>query len=97
MIYLVSNQTELFPNEFYNLMTVEKSLELLNSWEEIQFDTETSGRNPHLCKILCIQFGHDDIQIVVDCSTIDILAYKNILETKLLIGQNLKNNFSLKA
>lgn len=90
MIYLVSNQTELFPNEFYNLMTVEESLELLNSWEEIQFDTETSGRNPHLCKILCIQFGHNYIQIVVDCSTIDILAYKNILETKLLIGQNLK-------
>ena len=90
MICLVSNQ--LFDSEEFTIITPEKSLELLNSWDIIQFDTETSGRNPHICKLLTAQFGNkqSDIQIVVDCTTIDFSIYKNILETKLLVGHNLK-------
>lgn len=92
MIYLVSKQNSLFDSPNYSVISVEKSLEVINSWEVVQFDTETSGRNTHLCDILCIQFGNKsaNTQIVVDCSTIDIMMYKNILESKLLVGQNLK-------
>ena len=92
MIYLVTGNQQLFQSEFYEIISVEKSLEILKTWDPVQFDTETSGRDPHVCKILCAQFGNREasIQIVVDTLTIDILLYKEILETKLLIGHNLK-------
>lgn len=90
MIYLVTNNQELFDSDLYKIISVEESLEIMKDWPCVQFDTETSGRDCHICKLLCAQFGHNDIQIVVDCSTIDILKYKEILENKLIIGQNLK-------
>jgi DNA polymerase I-like protein with 3'-5' exonuclease and polymerase domains len=45
-----------------------------------------------LCDFLCFQFGNKkaDTQIVVDHSCVDIKLYKNLLESKFLIGQNLK-------
>ena len=92
MIYLVTGNQQLFRSEYYEVISLEKSLEIIENWDVVQFDTETSGRDPHCCKILCAQFGNKnaDIQIVVDTSTTDILHYKNLLETKLLIGHNLK-------
>lgn len=92
MIYLVSNQDELFNSSLYERLTTEDSINLIESWDIIQFDTETSGRNTHLCDILCMQFGNKlaNTQIVVDCTTIDIQRYKEVLETKLLVGHNLK-------
>lgn len=52
----------------------------------------TKLRDPHLCNLLCIQFGNDkaDARIVVDTSTIDVRLYKDILESKLCILQNAK-------
>lgn len=90
MIYYVSNSTLLFPK--FKKISVDESLSLLNSWPRIQFDSETNGRDAHINKILCIQFGNfaARTQIVVDITTIDIMLYKEILEKKPLIGQNLK-------
>lgn len=92
MIYLVSNQTSLFNSDLYKTITVQESLDMMKDWDLIQFDEETAGRDPHLCKLLCAQFGNDkaDARIVVDCSTVDIRLYKSILESKLLVGQHLK-------
>lgn len=92
MIYLVSNKKSLFDNELFQELSVDASINMLNSWNIIQFDTETTGRNPHLCDILLAQFGNKkaDIQIVVDVSTINFLAYKEVLESKLIVGHNLK-------
>lgn len=93
MIYLVSNQAELFPEyATYGRMTVEKSLEILKTWEIIQADSETTGRDPHICDLLCFQFGNRaaNIQLVVDTTTVPIETYKEILESKLLILQNAK-------
>ena len=92
MIYLVSGNKQLFDSDNYSYMSLEDSINEINSWEVVQFDTETSGRDAHLCKVLCAQFGNrnSDKQIVVDTSTIDLLEYKEILETKLIIGHNLK-------
>lgn len=92
MIYLVSRQQTLFDSTEYQKLSIEDSLAMINSWGSIQFDLETAGRNCHLCEILCAQFGNDkaDARIVVDCTTVDIKLYKNALESKLLIGQNLK-------
>ena len=63
---------------------------MMQSWNLIQVDTETSGRDAHLCKLLCIQFGNDkaDARIVVDCTTVDVCLYKELLESRRLILQN---------
>ena len=92
MIYLVTQQQSLFDTEQYKLMTVEESLAEIKTWEVIQYDSETKGRNPHLCEVLTAQFGNKarDLQIVVDATTVDLLLYKEVLETKLIIGHNLK-------
>ena len=90
MVYLVTNQTSLFDSAFSKL-TVQQSLEMMDSWNFVQYDSETTGKNSHLCDLLCCQFGDKgDNQIVVDCTTVDIRKYKNILENKLVIGHNLK-------
>ena len=89
---MVSNQQQLFENDAYQLMTVEESLQMIESWKVIQLDTETTGRDAHLCDFLCVQFGNDsqDAQIVVDTTTVDIKKYKTCLESKLCILQNAK-------
>ena len=92
MVYLVTTQKELFENELYTIISIDKALEIMQSWDVIQVDSETNGRDPHLCDFLCFQFGNKaaDTQIVVDCSCTDIKLCKNLLESKFLIGQNLK-------
>ena len=92
MIVLVTNQKELFQHEAYTLMTVEDSLKEMQSWNIIQLDSETTGRDPHLCDFLCVQFGNDKAnkRIVVDTTTVDIKRYKDILESKLCVLQNAK-------
>ena len=92
MIYLVTKNVELFESEHYKIISPEESLEIMSSWKRVQYDSETDGRDAHVNKLLCVQFGNKaaDTQIVVDCSCIDILLYKELLENKPLIGQNLK-------
>ena len=92
MIYLVTSQQQLFNSDIYTLLSIEESLKIISSWNVIQFDTETKGRDAHIGKLLTMQFGNKDksIQIVVDCSTVNPVLYKNALEEKLIIGQNLK-------
>ena len=92
MIYFVTLQKELFNSSTYTIISKEESVDILSGWSMVQFDTETSGRDCHIGKLLLAQFGNTDksIQIVVDCTTIDIKYYKHILEDKYIIGQNLK-------
>ena len=92
MIYLVSGQHKLFDSELYTCISVEESLHLLNKCSVLQYDSETTGIESRIDKLVCIQFGNDkyDFQIVIDCDTIDVLKYKDILESKFLVGQNLK-------
>ena len=92
MICLVTGQQQLFSNPAYSIMTVEGSIKEISSWNVIQLDTETTGRDAHLCDFLCVQFGNDkaDKRIVVDCTTVDIRRYKSLLESRLCILQNAK-------
>ena len=93
MIYLVTDNIELFASEYYTIISLQDALKLIQDWDVVQFDTETSGKNAHIAELLCAQFGNKkaNIQIVVDCkNNKNILAFKNILESKLIIGQNLK-------
>ena len=92
MIYLVTGQPNLFEDPEYKVISIEESLQLLEDCKVLQADSETNGRDPHLCDLLCFQLGNrdKDFQIVIDCTTISILKYKDILESKYLIFQNAK-------
>lgn len=82
MIYLVTNNQPLFESPNYKYITVDESLELLCTLSVIGVDTETEGLDPYTCKLLLLQLGNADFQIVIDCTTINVLKYKKFLEQK---------------
>ena len=91
MIYFVSNTSEIFENEVYQCISVEKSLELLETIKIVGLDTETEGFDPYTKKLLSLQLGCRDFQVVIDCSTIDVTLYKEYLESdRTFLGWNLK-------
>ena len=92
MIYLVSHQQNLFNIPGVTSISIDESLDIMKDWRMLQYDSETSGRDPHLCNLLCIQFGdmEGENQVVVDTTTISPLFYRDQLESKYIIGHNLK-------
>lgn len=92
MIYFVSGKQSLIDDSRIKHISVDESLKILDSWKLIQYDSETSGLDPHVNELLTAQFGNQEgtDQIVVDCTTISIVKYKDILESKPLVGANLK-------
>lgn len=96
MIYLVTNNAKYHSNKLYQIISVEESLEKLNKLKLIGLDTETSGLDCHTDKLLALQLGCFDFQVVIDCLSVDVNNYKELLESKdhLFLGWNLK--FDLK-
>lgn len=92
MIYLVSNQQQLFESDSYKVISAKESLDIISNWTMCQLDVETSGRDAHINDLLCVQIGNVEgaIQIVIDTSTVDIKLYKDFLENVYCIGHNLK-------
>ena len=91
MIYFVSNKPELFENDVYKCTTVQESLKLLETLSVIGLDTETDGFDPYTNKLLSVQLGCKEFQVVIDTSTVDIRLYKNLLESdRTFLGWNLK-------
>lgn len=91
MIYLVSKQSQLFETDIYEKISLEKAKEMISSKDFIEFDSETEGLDPHTKKLLCIQFGLGEDQIVVDTTTISVLEFKDIFEDpkKTFLGWNI--------
>ena len=90
-IYLVSSQQQIFDNPTYKIISVEESLRLLEPLKIVGLDTETEGFSPFLKKLLMLQLGNRDFQVVIDCTTVDVKLYKEYLESdRLFIGWNLK-------
>lgn len=96
MIYLVSGTIDVSSLTDVQKMSVEDSIELIRKWPVVQFDTETTGLDPHVCKLASMQFGYHDFktgentQIVVDCGSIDPLLYRSTIENSYIVGHNLK-------
>ena len=93
MIYFVTNEKRLFElsEAKYKCISVEESLNLLKPLQIVGLDTETSGLNCHKDKLLSLQLGCYNFQIVIDCTTVDVALYKEYLESnRLFIGWNLK-------
>lgn len=91
MIYYVTKDIPLFGSPNYKIISVEESLRLLKSLEVISLDTETTGFDVFRGKLLLLQLGNKDFQIVIDCATIDINLYRDILcSDRLFIIHNAK-------
>lgn len=81
MIYLVTNSPQLFDSSYFTIITIEKSKEIVKSLGKILgLDTETTGLNPHTKELLTVQIGNKEHQIVIDCTTISIEEYSDILQ-----------------
>lgn len=80
MIYLVSKA--LFGSDKYTLCSIEESLKILDKMKVVGVDTETEGFDVFSKRLLTIQMGNYEDQVVVDCRTINPLAYKEFLESK---------------
>jgi DNA polymerase-1 len=79
MIKLITNQHQLI-----------EVIEYLTTLTEISLDTETTGLDQYTCKLLSLQVGNKQLQYVIDTQKVDILPLKELLETKLILGANLK-------
>lgn len=93
MIYFVTGQRELFefPNAKYKCISVEESLKILEPLQVVGLDTETTGTEIWQGKLLTLQLGNKENQVVIDCMTIDVKQYKDYLESdRLFIIHNAK-------
>ena len=68
MIYLVSNQTNAFEGKFKQI-SLQDSINKVKNLEFIGLDTETEGLDPHTKKLLTIQLGNKEEQIVFDIAS----------------------------
>jgi DNA polymerase I-like protein with 3'-5' exonuclease and polymerase domains len=94
MIYYVTGQRKLFggySGAKYKCITVEESFEVLNPLSIVGLDTETTGTEIWTGRLLLLQLGNKENQVVIDCTTIDINQYKDYLESnRLFIIHNAK-------
>ena len=91
MIFVVTNQQELFDRDDYQIISVEGSLAKLEELIVVGLDTETDGLDPYTSKLLSLQLGNRDFQVVIDATTVDITQYKEFLESeRTFLGWNLK-------
>lgn len=93
MIYFVTGQGELFefPDAKYKCISVEESLKILEPLRVVGLDTETTGTEIWQGKLLTLQLGNKENQVVIDCMTINVKQYKDYLESdRLFIIHNAK-------
>lgn len=86
MIYLVSTRPSFFHSNLYKEISVEESIQLLAPLSEIGNDTETSGLSCHTKKLLLLQLGNEQFQILYD-----IESFNYIIPQKL---KDFMNNYN---
>lgn len=82
MIYLISNEIELFKNEEYEICTLDFCKEYISKLDVIEVDTETRGFDPYTDDLVCFQLGNSENQFVIPFSTYYLNQFKDILEDK---------------
>jgi DNA polymerase-1 len=81
--------------EVGNESTIEDCLSYFKDKTQIQVDTETTGVDPHSSKIISLQLGDKHNQWFIDCRKVDILIFKELIESKLCILQNAKFDYKM--
>ena len=93
MIYFVTGQRGLFefPDAKYKCISVEESLRILELLRVVGLDTETTGTEIWQGRLLTLQLGNKENQVVIDCMTTNVKQYKDYLESnRLFIIHNAK-------
>ena len=93
MIYFVTGERKLFefPEAKYKCISVEESFNILEPLQIVGLDTETTGTEIWQGKLLTLQLGNKENQVVIDCMTTDVKQYKDYLESdRLFIIHNAK-------
>ena len=96
MIYLVSNTIDCSGIEGVEKTDLDSCLDIIAHWPVVQFDVESTGLDPHVCRLTSMQFGYkhfdtgEHTEIVVDCNSINPEEFKEVIEMSYLIGHNLK-------
>lgn len=92
MIYIVSNQTQLY-NDFEDIgySDIKSCIQYFKDKKYIGCDTETEGFSPYLKELLLVQLGDEENQFVID-KTVDIKLFKDFFEdnSKVFIFHNAK-------
>lgn len=96
MIYLVSEEPQLFEATEYQLCSLSFCKDYISNLDIIEIDTETLGFDPHTKDLLCMQLGHRENQFIIPYTDKNILYFKDLLEDagKLFLFANAK--FDLK-
>ena len=92
MIYIVSNQPQLYNNfEDIGYSDVKSCIQYFKDKKYIGCDTETEGFSPYLKELLLVQLGDEENQFVID-KTVDIKLFKGFFEdnSKVFIFHNAK-------
>ena len=90
--------TELYTSELYEHSSIEQCIQYFKDAEYIGLDTETEGMDCYTKKIVMLQLWYNNVTYVIDTRVTSILPLKEILESKLILGQNLKFDYKfLKA
>jgi len=99
MIFLVTNQVSFFNPEWFKIISLEEGINLLQGYDELGIDTETTGLDCYTKQLLLVQIGNAKFQVLFDISSYDgvipkpLKDYLNTTNTLLLL-QNAK--FDLK-
>jgi DNA polymerase-1 len=91
--YLLTNNPKvrsLISGTNFILTSVEEALAFTNDHDALDFDIETTGLDSHKEDIKTMQFRNGEVVLLVDCLSVDPVLFKEPLESKLLIGHNLK-------
>lgn len=84
MIYLVTNASALIKSTKYTCISIKEALSMLERLKIVGVDTETEGFDVYTKKLLSLQLGCFDFQVVIDCTTVNVLLFKDYLESERL-------------
>lgn len=71
--------------EGFTNISIEESLKLLEPIKIMGLDSETKGFFPQIDQLCLLQLGDDRDQFVIDCLTIEVKRYKELIESRELI------------
>lgn len=86
MIYLISNNISLFDTSEFIVINLKQGIELLKELTIISVDTETEGLDPYTKKLLLLQLGNFNFQILFD-----IVSFNNKIPIELINFLNTHN------
>ena len=91
MINFIGNKP-LIESQLYKMSSIEDCIAWLNTLEEVNLDTETTGLFNHNNKVVMLQLEFKGIEYVIDTRITNISKLSR-LENILIVGQNLKFDY----